>query len=284
MPSSDWSSETSPVTRSTSSWWLKAAMVLFGSAALLAFVVFANVQAMRNKAWPIVRQLAQRLQTDAGALDLYRANPELGAKYGSEESFLAAVRNYRGQFSSLPVRAPQEGEAYRCAGTPSSFRVWVQGDAGGWMHLFVQGRSIFHQVRGEGLHRLTFAPSREAMTEEDRSLRRARAQADWKRFRDATAQLATEEGSRALFRAEPALAQAYQDEARFLQEISTFRPFLEALPESYTIAGPRLRRRVVRGPQGEERRLAYAFGGGSLTLTWRQERLTEVRFKKGEGL
>jgi hypothetical protein len=239
---------------------------------------------MRGRAWPIIRKITQRIQTDAGALDLYRANPELGAKYGSEDAFLETVRNYRSQFSALPERPPKEAEDYRCFPTPSSFRAGLKGKDGGWLRIFVQGHSYFNQVRGEGLHRLDFAPTREAIEEEDRSRRRARAQADWKRFREMAAQLATEEGSRRLWRSEPSLAKGFENEDAFLQEVRNLRPFLETPPESITLAGPRLRRRVHRTPLGEDRRLTYAFAGGTLTLVWREDRLTEVQFKKGGGL
>lgn len=278
MPSGAWSSERTNPSPGGWSWWARAALAIFGGGAILTLVAVAHVQAMRARAWPIVRRVAERLQTDAAALDLYRANPELGARYGSEEAYLEQVRTYHAQFASLPEMVPEEGDAYRCAATPNSFQVWLKGNGGGWLHLFVQGPSYFNQVRGEGLHRLTFAATREALAEEDRTMRRARAEEDWKRFRETTARLATEEGSRALWKVEPGLAQRFQSENLFLKEVTRLRPFLEPLPESNTFVAPRFQRKVLRGRVGEDRELAFAFEGGTLRLTWQQDRLTGIGF------
>jgi hypothetical protein len=53
----------------------------------------------------------------------------------------------------------------------------------------------------------------------------------WEDFRRVVGQLHDDEGTKALYRAEPELAKEYQTEEAFLEAVRSWRPKLEALPE-----------------------------------------------------
>src|SRR5512135_2234296 len=55
--------------------------------------------------------------------------------------------------------------------------------------------------------------------------------AEWGQLRQAVAQLQTDDGTRALYQANPGLAARYPDEAAFLKAAQQWRPRLEPLPE-----------------------------------------------------
>lgn len=52
--------------------------------------------------WEDLRQLVDRLGTDAGSLELYRAAPGLKGDFPTEEDFLAAARKWRPLLEPLP--------------------------------------------------------------------------------------------------------------------------------------------------------------------------------------
>jgi hypothetical protein len=63
----------------------------------------------RDKArpdWVEARSIATKIQTNEGAIAVYRANPKLANKFNTEDSFLETVTKWRPQLASLPVDVP----------------------------------------------------------------------------------------------------------------------------------------------------------------------------------
>jgi hypothetical protein len=68
-------------------------------------------------------------------------------------------------------------------------------------------------------------------------------QKDWERFRALVDQLRTDDGARAVYRANPSLGQAQASEALFLQAVRAWRPHLSALPAEAPVGNHRRHRR-----------------------------------------
>lgn len=278
MPSSAWSSEEGPrAGRRGPSLGLKVALGALSLPLLLGFFLYGQSKAVQARAWTVILGISLRLRTDAEAGQLYRANPALARRYPSEEVFLDRVRAHRAQFLDLPDRAPG-ADRYECFAGPNGFQASLQGSAGAWATLEVRQNILFEKVPGEGILRLEFSPTKEPNDQERKALRRARAESDWRRYREACNLLASEEGTRALWQQEPGLRRSFPDESALLSFAAEARPFLQPLPASTGLSKVRLHRQAQRTPQGETVRLGHPFPAGTLTLVWSNGQLTGLEF------
>lgn len=126
--------------------------------ALLLFLS-GQSKAVEARAWPVIRKIALRLQTDEETRRLYRANPALAGAYRDEAAFLEHVQAHRAQFAALPD-LPPKADRYECAAGPNGFRASLQGSGGTWATLEVRQDVLLEKVPGEGLLRLEFTPTR----------------------------------------------------------------------------------------------------------------------------
>ncbi|WP_243304945.1 hypothetical protein [Geothrix oryzisoli] len=174
MASGDWSREVPQPSRQGASLGLKVALGILAIPIALVLFLLGQSKTVEAQAWPVVRRVALRLQTDAEARRLYRANPALLRSYPSEEAFLERVRAYRTQFASLPG-LPPKADRYECHAGPNGFRASVQGSDGSWATLEVRQDILLEKVPGEGILRLEFSPTRGPSDAARRALRKARA-------------------------------------------------------------------------------------------------------------
>lgn len=259
--------------------WLWLPLAAGGVLVVGVLSVVLRQQGTRTRIWPIVRQTAQRLQTDAGALDLYRRNPDLRLSYPTEEAFLARVKTFRGGLSGLPAAEPQVSrDAYLPSPNPWGFQALVKGQSEAWMLLRVQGPGPFGlgpQSQGEGISLLALADSKAGAREESRAGQVRRRQPEWDAYRAVLAALATDDGSRALYRQNPGLAKAYPAEAAFLAAAKGWRPRLQPVPEDILQAGDHLRLlRIHHGPFHNQVQMTYEFPTLRLRAAWDEDRLT----------
>lgn len=273
MASGDWSMVAPHLSRRGLPLGLKVAMGVLAIPVFLVIFVLGQSKAVEAQAWPVIRRIALRLQTDAGAAGLYRANPALARTYPTEDAFLDRVRAHRASFASLPDLPPGAAR-YECHAGPNGFRAAVQGSDDSWATFEVRQNILFEKVPGEGVLRLEFSPTKEPNARERRARRRAEAGLDWQRFRDICALLASEDGTRALWRREPGLHAAFPREDGLLSFAAAVRPHLHPLPDSDRLSHVRLFRQV----RDRTVRLGYPFQTGTLTAVWTEGRLTGLEF------
>lgn len=273
MASGDWARETPALSRRGVSLGLKVALGLLALPLALWLFLTGQSKAVETQAWPVIQKVAQRLQTDAEAGRLYRANPALARVYPSEEAFLDRVRAHRAQFASLPD-LPPEADRYECFAGPNGFRASVQGSGGLWATLEVRQNLLFEKVPGEGVLRLEFSPTKEP----NRRERRAKVESDWRRYQEICGLLASEAGTRTLWQREPGLRRSFPEVSALQSFAAAIRPHLQSLPQSDGLSKVRLRRQVQKASQGESVRLGYPFPGGTLTVVWSDGQLTGLEF------
>ncbi|WP_243286525.1 hypothetical protein [Geothrix terrae] len=177
MASGGWSREAPQPSFRGASLGLKVVLGILAIPAVLVLFLLGQSKAVEAQAWPVIRRVALRLQTDAEAGRLYRANPALARTYPTEEAFLEQVRAYRFQFASLPDQQPK-ADRYECHAGPNGFRASVQGSGGSWATFEVRQDILLEKVPGEGLLRLAFSPAREPSGPKRRALRKARGGPD----------------------------------------------------------------------------------------------------------
>jgi len=277
LASGDWSREAPQPSRRGASLGLKVALGILAIPVVLVLFLFGQSKTVEAQAWPVIHRIALRLQTDAEAGRLYRANPALARRYPSEEAFLEQVRTYRPQFASLPDLRPK-ADRYDCQAGPNGFRASVQGSGGCWATFEVRQDILFEKVPGEGILRLEFSPTKEPNGQERKALRKAKAESDWRRYGEICGLLASEAGTRALWQREPGLRRSFPEETALLSFAAEVRPHLHALPEPTGWSKVRLHRQVQRGSQGESVRLGHPFSAGTLTMVWSDGQLTGLEF------
>ena len=172
MASGDWSREAPQPSRRGASLGLRVALVILAIPIVLVLFLVGQSKTVEAQAWPVIQRVTQRLQTDAEAGRLYRANPALARRYPTEEAFLEQVRAYRLQFASLPDLRPQ-ADRYECHAGPNGFRASVQGSGGSWATFEVRQDILFEKVPGEGILRLEFSPTRQSSGPRRRAIRKA---------------------------------------------------------------------------------------------------------------
>jgi hypothetical protein len=153
---------------------LKVALGTLAIPVLLVLFLLGQSKTVEAQAWPVIRRIALRLQTDAEAERLYQANPALARTYSSPGAFLEQVRAHRAPFAGLPDLAPGP-DRYECHAGPNGFRASVQGSDGSWAAFEVRQDILFEKVPGEGLLRLAFSPARERRGPERRAPGKPRA-------------------------------------------------------------------------------------------------------------
>ncbi|MFN7958444.1 MAG: hypothetical protein U0P46_09000 [Holophagaceae bacterium] len=273
---SGWSADAPPPARRGASLILKVALAILALPFALVLFLLGQSKTVEGRAWSVIRKVALRLQTDEEVRRLYQANPALARVYGDEEAFLEQVRAHRAQLADLPDLPPGNGR-YECFAGPNGFRASLQGSGGIWATVEVRQDILLEKVPGEGLLRLEFSPTKEASGRELRAQRKARAQADWRRYREVCGRLATDGAARSLWEQEPGLHRDFPDAGPLLALAARVRPHLSALPETPGPFQGRLRRQMVNGGPGGTVRLSYTFPCGTLTATWSEERLSGLR-------
>ncbi len=261
--------------------WLWVPLALAGGVAVLVFSMISRQQGMQARIWPIVRQTAGRLQTDDGALDLYRKNPDLRRAYANEAAFLDKVRANRAAFAALPEAEPADHmETYRPSPNPAGFRVLLKGQGEAWMELEVQASPPFGmgpEPQGEGIEQLAFGDSKEAARHEARVASSRRHQPEWDAYRSVLASLATDAGAASLYRANPGLAKVYPTEAAFLDAARGWRPKLGPVPEDILEAKERLTSmRIHSGPFLRQVSMVYVFPDLKLRAAWEEDHLVAL--------
>lgn len=159
MASGGWSREAAQPSPRGAPLVLKVGLGLLAVPVVLVLFLLGQSKTVEAQAWPVIQRIALRLQTDAEAGGLYRANPGLARRYPTEAAFLDQVRAHRGPFASLP-NLPPGADRYACQAGPNGFRASVQGSDGSWATFEVRQDILFEKVPGEGLLRLEFSPTR----------------------------------------------------------------------------------------------------------------------------
>lgn len=72
---------------------------------------FTLVDAVNLPEWAQIRRLTERIQTDAGSLELLREMPLVAAKYADESFFLDLVKKWRVRVPALPQKPSAEDAA-----------------------------------------------------------------------------------------------------------------------------------------------------------------------------
>lgn len=285
MRSSSWNDEGpvqgTPRRGSWIKWLVIGVLVVFGLPALIGGAFAALAVSHHAKVWPAVQAVHARLQTDAGARDLFRKNPSLAGAYGGEEAFLDTVRAWRGKVGALPAQEPREGAGYDLSLEPEGAGVQVQGAGGAWMQVDIVGGPLAGPEEGEGVVRLFFAEDEKGLHAADagaRERRNARARADFRRIFEACADDAR---ALALYRREPGLQDSYRSEGAFLEHLKSLRPAIAALlaaPEGKEGSFHQERKESPLGltvvitltpDQGKDQ-------GQALSATWHNDRLTRL--------
>jgi hypothetical protein len=261
-------------------WILVAALLPLGLMLLLGTGALAN----RRKAWPLVRAVAQRLQTDEGGRELFRANPAMGSLYGTEEAFLDLVRPARPALAALPPSEPQQERAtYRVMSNPGGVDCSVALPGGTWLEVVLESRSPFAQGGSEAV-RVLLAPTPEGLRALARRPAEAALAARWAEFRAVAEGLGTDEGTRRLLEANPGLRAGFPDAEALLAQARRWRTLQISLPAA---------RQDARGRASISRRQVFSRltetvsyrtdAGAGLSLTWREGRLVSLVVWSGRG-
>ncbi|MBI3131892.1 MAG: hypothetical protein HYZ13_11250 [Acidobacteria bacterium] len=256
--------------------WLVPLVVVAAGAAGVAHWARQARAAQRAQAWGFTRSVAQRLQTDEAARQMYLQNPELQARTPSAEAFLVEVRAHRAAFSALPAREPADG--YLCLPRLTAFTAQLKGADGTWLELEVQGPSLLDQVRGEGIHRLHFAPGREALHQPSPEEASASSAALWERYQAVLAELESPGGAKALWEREPGLHGSYARPEELEAWARAHRAAWAGVPRGGWALALKVSIQRERGAAGEAFNVDYPLEAGRLRMTWRGGKLTFLGF------
>ena len=280
MPDSSWDTYTPEPRR----WRFGGRLLLaVGVIALaLATLIAAMVSfARRNhgSAWRIARAVVERLRTDEGARELYRANPVLADAYPTEEAFLEPVRALRGGLR-LPEREPAEGREYRVSTSPFDLGVQVKGEGGTWMALRWEPAGPFREdASGEGIRRLTLAPEASEVRRIEQDQRKLRREHHWARFASTARILAGEDGLRQLQAGGARLRTEPSDPAAFAALLRRRSAALRELPAD-SVRAKDLAVHSRRNPFRSKLEVSATLAdGGFLRLTWNPQDLAEIELR-----
>ncbi len=261
-------------------WLWKTALVVGLLGISGAIIVITQLESMSRKAWPAVRQVSARLQTDEGARDLWAKNPELQQGYPDQEGFLSQVKLHRTAFANLPaLEPPRDGETLQIESWPIGIMARLKSQDGTWMQLTIERVPVVGDVaqQGEGITELVFADRGGSLEESRREARQAQSNRRWSRFRENAVALQTDDGAKSLYQAQPGLKKHFPTENDFLVKARAWRPQLESLPEDSREDGGHLQLHIYTSPLGEQQELAYTTKSGMrLRQNWSNGQLVEL--------
>lgn len=270
-------SPTPPSSRALPGWIPALAGGAVGVAALAGVMALQQVATTR-KAWPRVRATLARLGSEEGAREIWARNPALRGDFQDEAEFLATVRTWRDRVGPLPSSepAPAQGGWRRSAG-PWSFEAEARGEGGAWVHLEVKDSTPLHPAVGEGLVSLAFGPDPAALGEALEARRLRCMDADWQRLRSVASQLATPEGTKALWLAEGSIRRTFPSPESLETRAARLRPRLHRLPASAREAGPGLGLSRSRDAYVDRTAVSWVADGHPLIQTeWENGALMEL--------
>jgi len=138
--------------------WMK---VVFGLGVVLALVIAVPAtlaHRQERQGWRILQAVAHQVATDAGAAELFRAQPDL--RPGDDPAaFLRELQSWRPTFGEMPGEPDPFGRRYLAQGDAAGGG-WalVQGRGGAWLGVSWQEDS--------GSLRMGFGPDRRAVREQ----------------------------------------------------------------------------------------------------------------------
>lgn len=94
--------------------------------------------------WSEARKIVQQLQTEDGALALYRGNPKLSKKFSTDRAFLEAVGQWRPRLEPLPDSIPpvgNKGFGHRMGLGGGMATINFKMENGSWLNLSWDGPS-----------------------------------------------------------------------------------------------------------------------------------------------
>lgn len=248
---------------------LLALAVAGGLIALLAGSLAGLSGANRSMAWPLTRNVVQRLQTDEGARDLWRRNPDLASTWEGEEAFVLMSRTHRQALATLPPQEPHEHQdRLWISASPGDLRVLVRTESGPWLHLYADT----HSGQGEGLFAIRVeAPG--SLGDQLKAMTRIHGAMHRTRFTQALDALAEDATARAWLIRETGLPPGEVEP--LLAEARRLRPQLPTLRAELQAEKARVRRssRQVFFQRTTTREFT-ASNGARLRLTYTQGRLS----------
>lgn len=254
--------------------WLLGLAVVAVLVAVLAGVGAGIGTSNRRLAWPLLLNVAGRLQTDEGARDLWQRNPDLADSWESEEAFLAMARQARAHVQRLPREEPRIPSKAWISSGPEQLRVLARVPDGPWIHVYANPTD----GRGEGLWaiHLDENPDFEAQI---KAMSRRVGDVQRRRMDRILAQLATDPETGAFLARETGLeAAALQP---WLAQVQAFRPHLPDLRKALAREDARVRRRGRQVLFQRTSTLEFLEpGGAGIRLEYAQGRLTRLAFKQ----
>lgn len=263
--------------------WGKVFAVLGGIVLVVTVLVSAlGIAANKSRvsAWPLVKKLANRLQTDQGAKELYGKNPSLVNSYPTEEAFVDRVREFR-EGLKLPENPPNEGpDEFRVFSSPFDLRVRVKGEGGAWMEVGVDLGGPFRPApAGEGIFRLNFGKDMRELRRQTQMAMERQSARSWGRFVEVARTLAKEGGLEELSRGSPGLRTVPADRGAFAILARQRREALLAIPEASMARGPsNIRSRNTPFSRSVEVE-ATLKDGGKLKALWKSDALEIVELR-----
>lgn len=234
----------------------------------------------RGSAWPLVLNVAGRLQTDDQARELFRRNPALTNTYSTEEAFLDRVHEFRDGLK-FPETAPGEGpNAFRVFPSPFDLRIRAKGAGECWMEVEVEFGGPFRPATvGEGISRLNLYKDLPGLRRQTQQAAERRSAQSWERFVKVARTLAKESGPADLRPGSPKLRTVPTDEASFTALARQRRSALLGVPEDPAAHGPH-RIRSHHGPFSRTVEIEATLpDGGKLKALWKSEILVAVELR-----
>lgn len=274
MAKATWDDEPQP--RRTFRWkgWLLGLAIAAGLVALLTGVAAGIGTSNRRLAWPLLLNVAGRLQTEEGARDLWQRNPDLADTWGSEEAFLAMARQARAHVQRLPKQEPRNhAEAWMSSG-PEQLRVMARVPDGPWLHVYantVDGK-------GEGIWAIHL-DEHPAFEAQFKAMSRRMGDIQRRRMDRILVQLSTDPEATTFLARETGLdAAALQP---WLAQVQAFRHRLPDLRKDLAREERRVRRRNRQILFHHTTTVEFEESGGAgIRLEYNQGRLNRLRLKQ----
>lgn len=261
-------------------WMLAGIGFTIGLPLLITAVIGSLALSNRSKVWPAVRSIHARLQTDAGARDLFVKNPALADLYANDQEFVDTVREWRPKVGDLPAQEPPRGPAYAPDVNPGEAAASVQGNGGAWMRVDIRGGALAGPVEGEGSVRIFFGEDKRALRSARRKASASKMRGEWGAFRGLMLQCADDAGAAALYRGERGLHARYPSEAVFLDAVRRMRPAIAELPPAPREDANEFGVRTFHTPFRHSRNLVFrGRDGQELVATWKSGKLSDLELR-----